>query len=66
MVERLFSQAKSLLLEILSNDILINFVEFKSTPEYIHFLFFSLYLKKENVDLYPCPWGHNIYMDAYF
>ena len=23
-------------------------------------------LKKENIDLYPCPWGHNNYMDAYF
>ena len=22
--------------------------------------------KKENVDLYPCPWGHNNYVDAYF
>ncbi len=23
-------------------------------------------LKKENVDLYPCPCGHNNYVDAYF
>ena len=23
-------------------------------------------LKKENVDLYSCPWGHNNYADAYF
>ena len=22
--------------------------------------------KKENVDLYSCPWGYDIYMDAYF
>ena len=22
--------------------------------------------KNENVDLYPCPWGHNNYVDAYF
>ena len=23
-------------------------------------------LKKENVHLYPCPWGYNNYVDAYF
>ena len=23
-------------------------------------------LKKENVDLYPFPWGHNNYADVYF
>ena len=22
--------------------------------------------KNKNVDLYPCPWGHNNYTDAYF
>ena len=23
-------------------------------------------LKEENVHLYPCPYGYNIYVDAYF
>ena len=38
----------------------------RSHQQCIPWLMITSHGKRENVDLYPCSWGHNIYTDTYF